>query len=72
MAKNGYISYVLVFYIGDRYNKDPNRSPHSDGYAYNSNDDFRQRSRFQQIKETIDNIRPGKRDYSEYNTPTSR
>jgi len=31
-------------------------------------DDFKQQSKFQQIRETIDTIRPGgKRDYSNYN-----
>ena len=35
-------------------------------------DDFSRKTTFQQIRETIDSIRPGKRDYSEYDTRPSR
>jgi len=49
-------------FYSDRYNKDA-RSPRTRG-----SDDFQQPSKFQQIKETLDTIRPGgKRDYSNYN-----
>jgi len=61
-------------FYSDRYNREPNQSPNMDSYGgggsrYNNADDFNRKNPFQQIKETIDNIRPGKRDYSEYNKP---
>lgn len=57
-------------FYSDRYNRDARRSPnYSGGYTGNN---FQQKSKIQQIKETIDTIRPGKRDYSEYNLPAAR
>lgn len=54
-------------YYSDRYSRDASYG------RYGGRDDFKQQSKFQQIKDTIDNIRPGgKRDYSNYNVPSSR
>lgn len=52
--------------LGDRYSKQPNRSSYDDGLGRFS---ATGKTTFQQFKETLDNIRPGKRDYSEFNRP---
>lgn len=60
--------FLQYFFKGDRYNRESNNpsSPRSRA------DDWNQPSKLQQIKDTIDNIRPGgKRDYSNYNVRTS-
>ncbi|XP_012560638.1 clathrin interactor 1 isoform X2 [Hydra vulgaris] len=55
-------------FYSDKYSRDMNTSQSRIEY----DDDFNRKTTFQQIKDTIESIRPGKRDYSEYNTKPSR
>lgn len=52
--------------LGDRYSKQPSRSSYDDDFGRFPSAG---KTTFQQFKETLDNIRPGKRDYSEFNRP---